>query len=66
MDNLIDSIESSESPGKVLSSIKHVHSDDKMTSITQDTKKKCSSIKNLAFGSLKAKDDQKEVKITSV
>ena len=43
-----------------------ISSDDKMTSITQDTKKKCSSIKNLAFGSLKAKDDQKEVKITSV
>ena len=37
-----------------------------MSSITQDTKKKCSSIKNLAFGNLKAKEDNKEVKITSV
>ena len=37
-----------------------------MTKITQDTKKKCSSIKNLSFGSLKTKEDQKEVKITSV
>ena len=51
MDNLIDSIESSKEPG---------------AAISQDTKKKCSSIKNLAFGSLKTKDDQKEVKITSV
>jgi len=50
MDNLIDSIETTE----------------KMTKITQDTKKKCSSIKNLSFGSLKTKEDQKEVKITSV
>merc|ERR1712183_16084 len=50
MDNLIDSIETTE----------------KMTKISQDTKKKCSSIKNLSFGSLKTKDDQKEVKITSV
>lgn len=40
--------------------------DDKLKTITQDTKKKCSSIKNLAFGNLKPKEDNKEVKITSV
>ena len=51
MDNLIDSVEANPSLG----------------SITTDTKKKCSSIKNLScmLGKEERKE-QKEVKITSV
>ena len=46
-----------------MTNIKYIFSSaEKMTKISQDTKKKCSSIKNLSFGSLKTKDDQKEVK----
>ena len=69
MDNLIDSIESSKLEVRFLSPeplSNHTFSAEKMTKITQDTKKKCSSIKNLSFGSLKTKEDHKEVKITSV
>ena len=68
MDNLIDSIETSKRLGlnTGLTNIFVFFSAEKMTKISQDTKKKCSSIKNLSFGSLKTKDDQKEVKITSV
>ena len=70
MDNLIDSIETSETSSFLkskMTNIKYIFSSaEKMTKISQDTKKKCSSIKNLSFGSLKTKDDQKEVKITSV
>ena len=69
MDNLIDSIESSKSLVGLLSPeplSNYTFSAEKMTKISQDTKKKCSSIKNLSFGSLKTKDDHKEVKITSV
>ena len=70
MDNLIDSIETSETYSFLkskMTNIKYIFSSaEKMTKISQDTKKKCSSIKNLSFGSLKTKDDQKEVKITSV
>ena len=51
MDNLIDSVDAS--PG--------------LAAITGDTKKKCSSIKNLTcMLSKEERKDQKEVKITSV
>ena len=66
MDNLIDSIETSNRKQSLDSSDYIFILAEKMTKITQDTKKKCSSIKNLSFGSLKTKEDQKEVKITSV
>ena len=70
MDNLIDSIETSKTSSFLTfteRADKYIFSSaEKMTKISQDTKKKCSSIKNLSFGSLKTKDDQKEVKITSV
>ena len=50
MDNLIDTMDT----GEILSGI------------SQDTKKKCSSIKNLSCIAPKSREDQKEVKITSV
>jgi len=51
MDNLIDSVEANPT----------------LTGITSDTKKKCSSIKNLScMLGKEEKKEQKEVKITSV
>ena len=51
MDNLIDTMDTSET----------------LSSISQDTKKKCSSIKNLScIAPPKTREEQKEVKITSV
>ena len=50
MDNLIDTLDSGEN----------------LSGISQDTKKKCSSIKNLSCIAPKNKEEQKEVKITSV
>ena len=39
---------------------------DSAENLTQDTKKKCSSIKNLSCIAPKTREEQKEVKITSV
>ena len=50
MDNLIDSLDTGEA----------------LPGISQDTKKKCSSIKNLSCMAPKSREEQKEVKITSV
>ena len=50
MDNLIDTMDTGET----------------LASISQDTKKKCSSIKNLSCIAPKSREEQKEVKITSV
>jgi len=50
MDNLIDTMDTGET----------------LSGISQDTKKKCSSIKNLSCIAPKSREDQKEVKITSV